>query len=188
MTTREEWLNAAAVRLNAMIAEKTEMTPAKRVLVSCGWPRRERGGKVLGTCTPKKFGSGVQHIFITPRLSKASDVLHVLLHELVHAADDCASQHGRPFAKAVKALGLEGKPTATVPGKALRAELAALAKDLGPYPHKQITPLDGEKKQTTRMLKVECPGCGCLVRMTRTWLEEVGAPTCACGSQMEEAA
>lgn len=187
MTTREEWLNAAAVRLNEMIEERTALKPPKKVLVSCGWPRKERGGKVLGTCTPKNAGGGVHHIFITPRLSKAGEVLAVLLHELVHAADDCEHQHKGPFVKAVRALGLEGKPTATVPGKALKAELAALAKDLGPYPHKALSPLD-VPTQSTRMLKVECERCGCIARMTRKWLEEVGAPTCACGGNMEEAA
>ena len=39
-------------------------------------------------------------------------------------------------------------------------------------------------KQTTRMLKVECPACGCIIRMTSKWLEEVGTPTCGCGTRM----
>ena len=44
----------------------------------------------------------------------------------------------------------------------------------------------GRKKQTTRMLKVTCAACGCIARMARQWLDEVGAPTCACGGDMAE--
>lgn len=42
------------------------------------------------------------------------------------------------------------------------------------------------KKQTTRMLKVQCPACGYLARVTRKWLEEAGTPTCPCGERMVE--
>jgi hypothetical protein len=35
------------------------------------------------------------------------------------------------------------------------------------------------------LLKVTCE-CGCVVRMTRKWLDEVGPPTCGCGTAMVE--
>ena len=189
MTTREEWLTEAADRLNDWIEAETDLTPSSRILVSTGWPRRDRGGKVIGQCFPKKVSQGVHHIFISPTQSGAVGVLAVLLHELVHAADDCEHRHAGPFVKAIRALGLEGKPTATVPGKDLKKRLADLGKELGPYPHTVLTPGDygPAKPQTTRMLKVECPACGCVARLTRKWLDEVGAPTCGCGAaQMEE--
>lgn len=186
--TREEWLNKAVVRLNEMIAEKTELKPSKKVLVSVGFPQNDRKGAIIGQCWPTSTGSGKHHIFITPREGRAVEVLDTLLHELVHAADNCENQHKGPFVKAVRALGLEGKPTATFAGKELRKELKAIAAELGKYPHTRLSPLDVVPKQTTRMLKVECPECGCVVRMTRKWLDEAGAPTCACGNQMEESA
>lgn len=40
------------------------------------------------------------------------------------------------------------------------------------------------RKQTTRLCKVKCRDCGCLLRMTRTWIERVGLPTCGCGGRM----
>jgi hypothetical protein len=36
-------------------------------------------------------------------------------------------------------------------------------------------------KQTVRMIRVACKSCGCICRMTRAWLERVGAPSCGCG-------
>lgn len=185
--TREEWLNEAADRLNDLIEPTTGLKPSSNILVSCGWPRRDRGGKVIGQCWNKSSGTGKHHIFISPTLSSPAAVLPTLLHELIHAADDCKSQHKGAFRRAWKALGFEGKPTESTPGKELRATLKALAADLGPYPHSTLNPAASEKKQSTRMLKVECPRCGCVVRMTRKWIEEAGTPTCACGEQMEEA-
>lgn len=187
MTTREEWLNSAAVRLNEMIGEKTALKPSKKVLVSTGWPRRDRGGKVIGQCFIKAASNGTHHIFISPLLGTADEVLHVLLHELIHAADDCQSKHGGAFTRAARACGLEGKPTATVAGAELGKELKVLAKELGKYPHSKLSAAELPKPQTTRMLLCECIECGCKVRMTRKWLDEAGAPTCGCGARMEEA-
>lgn len=196
--TREEWLNAAADRLNDMIAEKTALTPASRVLISCGFPRRDKGGQVIGQCFPKKLSQGVHHLFISPTQSDRVRVLDILLHELVHAADDCAQERGGhakahrgDFVKAIRALGLEGKPTATVAGKALKVELQAIVKDLGAYPHTVLTTGDygPAKPQSTRMLKIECPAtksCGFICRSTRTQIDKVGTPTCACGRRMRE--
>lgn len=185
--TREEWLVAAAERLTDMIAERTELKPSPAILVSCGWPRRDRGGQVIGQCYNRasSIGADKHQVFISPTLPSAAAVLPVLLHELIHAADDCESGHKGAFRRAWKALGFTGKPTCSVPGKELKAELRALAGELGPYPHTRLDPAKMDKPQTTRMLKVECPDCGCIVRMTRKWLDNSGTPQCGCGSPME---
>lgn len=36
----------------------------------------------------------------------------------------------------------------------------------------------------SRMLKVECPRCGCVVRMARSWMSRAGMPACGCGARM----
>jgi hypothetical protein len=189
--SREAWLTEAADRLNDLIGEKTDLEPSKRILVSMGWPRRDRGGKVIGQCYPSKTSMGVNHIFITPTLSAPTRILDVLLHELVHAADDCQNAHKGPFTRAIRALGLEGKPTATTAGKELTVALKALVKELGPYPHSVLTAGDygPAKPQKTRMLKIECPAtsaCGFICRATRSQIDAVGLPTCACGRKMKE--
>ena len=33
--------------------------------------------------------------------------------------------------------------------------------------------------------RVECPDCGCIVRMTEKWIDDAGLPTCGCGAKME---
>ena len=63
-----------------------------------------------------------------------------LLHELIHAADDCASGHKGAFAEAATRLGFEGPMTRTPPGVELTAEVITLAEALGPFPHARLDP------------------------------------------------
>jgi hypothetical protein len=40
-----------------------------------------------------------------------------------------------------------------------------------------------KRATTCRLRKVQCDRCGCVCRMTRSWMER-GLPTCGCGGQM----
>lgn len=40
------------------------------------------------------------------------------------------------------------------------------------------------RKQTNRQRKIECPMCGCIIRMSRSAMQKHGVPTCACGEPM----
>ena len=182
--TREEWLVAAVAALTPLFEELGETVPAVRV--SVGWPGGNgRKNSVIGQCWATGASADkVAQLFISPVLDDAVRVLDVLTHELVHAVDDCQSGHKGRFAKIAKALGLEGKMTATVAGEDLKAKLEGIVGELGEYPHAALANAqgaDGPKKQTTRMMKVECAeGSGYKARMTRQWLEEFGAPICPC--------
>ncbi|MCZ9884611.1 SprT-like domain-containing protein [Arthrobacter sp. B2a2-09] len=183
--TREEWLVASVEALTPLFEELGETVPAVRV--SVGWPGGNgRKNSVIGQCWSTKVAAdSVSQLFISPVLDDAVRVLDVLAHELIHAIDDCASGHKGRFAKIAKALGLTGKMTATVAGDDLKAKLEEIAAELGEYPHAAISSgaqgADGPKKQTTRMMKVECAdGSGYKARMTRQWLADFGAPICPC--------
>lgn len=188
-STREEWLTAAIELLAPLYAEVGESLPTVRV--SVGWPGGSgRNNSVIGQCwATAASGDSVSQIFISPVLDDAVRVLDVLAHELIHALDDNESGHKGRFAKVAKGIGLTGKMTATVAGAELEARLQGLAVELGAYPHSAISPAVGVKKQTTRMLKVECSeGSGYVARMTRKWLEEFGAPFCPCHSERMDVA
>ena len=190
--TREEWLLAAAAELSTIFESVGETLPAIRV--SVGWPGgRGKKGNVIGQCWAASAATdNVAQIFVSPTLDDAHRVLDVLAHELVHAVDDCQSGHKGRFAKIAKAIGLTGKMTETVAGDDLKAELAGILDRIGAYPHAALAKgadgAEGPKTQTTRMLKVECAASGYVVRMTRKWLDEYGAPKCPChDEQMIEA-
>lgn len=185
-TARETWLIAAVEALAPLFAEAGAEIPSVRV--SVGWPGGSSRSRnhAIGQCwATGASADGVAQLFISPVLDDAVRVLDVLAHELVHAVDNCKSGHKGAFAKLAKAIGLEGKMTATVAGETLKAHLGLVAEKLGAYPHAALVAggegAEGPKKQGTRMLKVTCAeGSGYKVRMTRQWIDEVGLPLCPC--------
>lgn len=187
VSTREAWLLAGVAALAPIFEEAGETLPAVRV--SVGFPGgRGKKGNVIGQCWATSASEDeVAQVFIHPSLTDVVVILATLAHEIVHAVDDCASGHRGRFAKIAKAIGLEGPMTATHAGETLKARLEEIARDLGDFPHAALIAggaSSGPKKQTTRMLKVECPADGYIVRTTAKWLE-VGLPSCPCGETME---
>lgn len=194
--TREQWLEAAVTKLRPLFAEIDVDLPAVRV--SVGWPSKggtRSKGKVIGQCWKSTVATdGIPQLFISPILGgdamEDAKLIGVLCHELIHAWDDCESGHRGAFAKTAKALGLEGKMTATTVGDDLLRRITEIQRELGAYPHAALRFEEMEKvagKQTTRMLKCECPEHGYIVRTTAKWLDELGAPRCPCGQEMEPA-
>jgi hypothetical protein len=185
--TREQWLQAATDKLRPMFSEVGAELP-KNIRVSCGWPTKRAlagnsGLRAIGqafasSCSTEKL----REVFISPCIAHAPTVLATLVHELVHAQDDCKNGHKAPFRRVAVALGLEGKMTATFAGSELAGKLSAIAAEIGDYPHAPLD-LSNLKKQSTRMIKVECPECGYTVRTTAKWIE-IGLPTCVCGEEM----
>lgn len=140
--SREEWLRQATLRLLPLMAEVDLALDPSTVPVSVGFPKIPHGkGKAIGVCHVAgacPTDDRLKPVFICPTLADAvMDVLPTLLHELVHAALPARTGHKAPFAKAVSALGLAGKPTATFleVESPLYGRLKAIADDLGPYPH-----------------------------------------------------
>ena len=207
--TREEWLHKAIDALRPKFEAIGFPIPEKiHVSVGFGYGAKRESGKILGQCwATRASDDNVNHIFISPEMNDSARVLDVLVHELVHAADDCKNGHTGDFAKAAKALGLTGKMTATVASPELAEEMKALAESLGAYSHAVLFPAgkplppqapepgaapspevpkihSGPKKQGTRMLKLVAPCCGYTVRTTAKWLE-VGMPSCPHGEKMQ---
>lgn len=185
---REAWLHKALGLLRKEFAKVGVRLPEK-IQISCSWPSTTPR-KRIGECwTQAASVDAVFQIFISPLLGRKQTlcVLETLTHELCHTID---VTHKALFQKTCKAIGLVPAPkwTATGADKALAKRLNALGTQLGPYPHGQMT-LKDKKKQTTRLLKLECEKCGCVVRVTRQWLDEyAGVPwPCPCkGTMMEE--
>lgn len=186
--TREGWLDRAVESLREHVFEpQGEHVPPVRV--SVGWPKGGRGNKTIGQCWAAQAASDeVSQVFISPVLDNVAEVLETLVHELVHAVDNCESGHRGEFKRIATAVGLEGKMTSTHAGAELLSTLMMVSEEVGPYPHAALTPaLSGVRKQGTRMLKLECPEDGYIVRTTQKWLD-IGVPTCPCGTLMEQEA
>jgi len=195
-TNRESWLAAATEALRPAFAKAGFPIP-DAVRVSCGFPSRgglrgRSGSVVLGECWGHQHAAdNAPQIFISPAQADTMSVAAILAHELAHAATPGA-KHGPRFVKAVRALGLEGKATATVAGPAFRELWERVGSDLGEYPHAALDARAGIKKQTTRLIKGTCNTCEMdgtpyFVRLSRAAIESHGFPICPrCETPMEE--
>ena len=206
--TREGWLHQAIEAFRPRFVEIGLPLPDKlHVSVGFGYGSRAETKFILGQCWARRASAdGVNHIFLGPQEGDPAAMLVSLLHELIHAADDCASGHKGTFAEAATRLGFEGPMTQTPPGLELTAEVIPLAEALGPFPHGKLNPTmasprasppgaspapdpggkihSGPGKQGTRMIKLTAAGCcGYTVRTTQKWLE-LGDPQCPHGQPM----
>lgn len=177
--TREEWLSVFVQYLRPVFAAAGSPLPEK-IRISCAFPVRSR--TAIGQILSRRLSSdGTREIFISPVLSEAARVCDVVIHELVHAALPEGSGHGAKFRRLALKLGLVGKMTATIAGEKLRAWLDNIIPVyLGSYPHSKVISFDTGKKQTTRLIKLQCPACEMIIRATRQALAESGAPFCGC--------
>lgn len=192
--TREAWL-LSAVELLIPLLEQAGATNVRSLdlSVSVGFPSKSVRKRIGEHWHAESSSDGkMHHMFISPLLDDPIQVLGVLAHELIHADDNGESQHGGHFRRVALALGLEGKMTATVVGDNLTVLLGDILKELGEYPHIKLN-LGDQKKQTTRMIKVECQDTECpyldsngghyVLRLTKKWAE-IGLPSCPCGTEM----
>lgn len=137
--TRETWLLAAVGKLVPLLKKHGVKMPEKHA-VSCGFPKTRV--KAIGQCFgPTCTKDETVHMFVCPSLQKATRVLDTLLHEMIHAAVGCGCGHRGKFRIIAKAVGLEGKMTATgvSEGSPLMKTLEKVVESLGDYPHSAIT-------------------------------------------------
>jgi len=190
--SRERWLENAVTAVTPLFEEIGIELP--KVRVSVGWP--SKGGmsknKTIGQCWKTTVATdNISQIFISPVLGETTlKVLATLVHELIHAWDDCKSGHKGEFARAAKSIGLQGPMTATevAADSELGIKLNKLIEALGVFRHTAlvVSEMDKQRKpQTTRMIKLVTPGCcDYTVRTTQKWINE-GLPKCPHDVEME---
>lgn len=179
--TREEWLNACIAIMRESLFKPAGYELPDTARVSVGWTNKR---KAIGECWSSTASkAGYREIFISPALDDALEVAAVLAHECGHATLPDKVGHRKPFAKLVDAIGLIGKPTATMAGPGFMKWFRDSCEDqLGAYPHKGMMRGMGLKKQTTRLIKIACPACAdmgepYILRASATTIER-GLPIC----------
>lgn len=184
--TREQWISESIGSLRSDFEDIGHTLPDV-IRATVGWTSKGLRSKRIGECWyPAAVGDGVPELFITPTITDGARVLDILAHELTHVVAGPDAQHGPEFKRIATAIGLTGRMTATVAGPEFELRAGEILDVLGPYPHPGITPGVGgttHKKQSTRMLKLECPACGYVARTSQKWID-YGLPTCPCGVDM----
>lgn len=176
---RQTWLETCLAALRKHFAKHGfEVPDSTRVSIGFGYGRAE---KIAGQCwAPESSSDKHCEIFISPSSRDAKDIIGTLAHELCHAVDGNKNGHKGAFKRIALAIGLTGKMSSTVNGELMQAFAKEFIKKNGSYPAGSLSKLKGPgKKQTTRLLKCECPHCGYTVRTTKKWLDELGPPRCA---------
>tara|TARA_R110002167_G_scaffold55161_2_gene156951 strand:- start:927 stop:1514 length:588 start_codon:yes stop_codon:yes gene_type:complete len=191
--TRELYLQIAVSHIRDYCNQKGVTVPA--VEVSCSWALRGRAAnkKIGGTCFPKCASTGnINQITISPMLDCSVEVIDTLIHECIHAVDDCASGHGKIFRSNCIAVGMDGskKMTSACAGDDLKTIIKGwIETDLGEYPHDKMTITS--KPQSTRNMKMVCENetCNFSFRTSRKNINNITDYNCltGCGGELQEA-
>ncbi len=189
--TREAWLNSFVQAARPVFSNAGYPLPDK-IRVSVGFTSTGARGKAIGECwSDIASEDGYFEIFIRPNANTDARIADILTHELIHAAVGLEAKHGPVFKAAMAALGLEGKATATVAGEAWYVWALPILSDLGAMPYGVLN--DGlssaKPKQKTNLLKVECPDCGFIARVTRKHIDPhayLACPVPDCGGHLIE--
>jgi hypothetical protein len=110
-------------------------------------------------------------------------VADILLHEMIHTMVPLDGHKGG-FRDIAHSIGLLSPMTSTTASPALKERIESqVVKVLGRYPHKGVKLVPrGKRGKGSRLLKCECPSCGCIIRLTRKWVNEAdGSITCPIG-------
>ena len=178
--TREDWLNAFIEASRDQFAAASAPLPLN-VRVSVGFTSKGFKGKSIGECwSDMASDDGHFEIFIKPTLNDVARVCDVLTHELIHAAVGLDKGHGPVFKRVAASLGLEGKATATIAGKAWFSWALPIIEALGPMPYAAITggASSGRPKQKAYLVKVQCPVCDWTARVTAKHIDPHGHLNC----------
>ena len=175
-TTRELWLQNAVDLVSPIFKNKGYTIP--KVQVSCGFPSTGNKSKHVGQCWGKSStNDGTNQLFISPVLDEPVQVLDTLVHELVHAVDDCMHHHGPEFKKIATDVGLQGLMREASAGPPLLEQLTTISRQLGKYPHSKINLAHSSSKKTGPRPRAKCKKCGYEVTPLKKWLH-MGPPLC----------
>jgi hypothetical protein len=177
--TREEWLNTILHKNVAPLLARHGATVPKDCKVSVGFPGGGSARKRIGECWPRNRSSiKVNEIFLNPSVKDAKRLVDILIHEAIHASDDCASGHKGHFMRVAKSVGFEGKMTATTAGPELSKWIDVQIASMPKFEYGSLD-LSGRKRQTTRMVKHECVPCGAVWRAAAKWGDSECCPFCS---------
>lgn len=174
---RIKWIEKAYAVLRVEFIQKAP----ERITITAGFPSSKRKS-AIGECFLKyiKMKHDRHQHLITIHFRQFRDpieVLHVLLHEMIHACG--IKGHRKEFSQAAKRVGLVKPWTATTPSGYLKELLGDVVQKLGPLPDgwgkEEIIDMDmpdPSKTQTTRLRKYTCV-CGVKVRVASDYFRAI---------------
>ena len=161
---KEQWLMIAYKKYIVPVFKSKGFTQMPSLNI--GVTINTRNKKMLGACYDKKhMDDKTFPIMIQYKLHNRDAVLHVFIHEIIHAVVGLGAGHGKKFADACKLLGLKGtqskRSKCTYTATTMNDEFKTLYKgvyDMPEYPHKEF---NVDVKPTKKLWRLVCSnGCG----------------------------
>jgi hypothetical protein len=189
--TREQWINAFITAARPVFAEAGYPIPMN-VRAGVGFPSTGWRSKTIGECIfPEASSDNHFEIFLNPTVKgdkhlPDARLADVLTHELIHAAANTKG-HRKAFETPARLLGLDGQLTATYGGSGWLNWAGPILQELGPMPYGNIVPSAARKTVKTWGIKLDCPDCGWLARVSAKHINAhayLTCPTPDCGGIM----
>lgn len=127
--TRAEWLRLAIRDLRPLF-DGLEARPNSKTVVRAEQVEGSKDNEI-GWCWTF---DGHSFIGVSPEACDGTEVLAILLHELIHSAVGPMTGHNGAFRRVWRQVGFEGLPTEVSCSEELAAVLQSIARRLGPYP------------------------------------------------------
>ncbi|HCF6730452.1 TPA: hypothetical protein NII60_000284 [Pseudomonas aeruginosa] len=135
---REAWLNAMAERMSPLFLELG--APLQPYRISIGFTSAgQRGNVGAEVWHSSASADGTYEILISPGTDDSMQVSAYLAHELCHIAAGIKEGHKGPFVKLMKAIGMTGPFTCSVPTRQFEEWVQPFIDELGPLPHGKLT-------------------------------------------------
>ena len=191
MTTREDWLMQASKLIETQILSPQGASMPEKYDIGVGFPSVT---KAIGQAWSKdaSVDENTYHILIAPTLGNKDiiNMLQVLLHEMIHCSVGIDQKHGGEFKRVARAVGLEGRLTATYvsEGSDLYNQLKSVSEQVGwEYPHQEIVlkPKETKPRAKNFVQLVSPNNPEYIVKMKKDIYEAMGAPVDPEGDEME---
>lgn len=161
---REGWFTAVAEQLMPLICEAAGRDTPPSIRIGCGFTSRGVKSRAIGECWGDgNSEDGHSEIFIRPNDADPISVAATVAHEVAHAVCGIHAKHGPAFESVIRAIGLEGKPTATYAGEAFAALVKPMIAKAGPYPHSSLNDMTNGKAQQIhpKLINLRCANEDC---------------------------
>jgi len=169
------WFTRAMSEVRNLFSSHGYTVP--EVQVTFGFTSKGLRSSTIGECWATRVSdSKINHIFISPTIVDSEEILSTLIHECIHAIDDCQHGHGKEFKSIALKIGFKGPMRSTPPGPELKDRISKMIKKIGTYDAPRITVSHKPRinKQPTR---ARCSECGYTVSVLSDFVHQ-GPPIC----------
>jgi hypothetical protein len=184
---RENWLNGFIEGARPQF-DKAGYPLPPNVRVSIGLPLAGYRSKSVGEiCFPETSADGHYEIFINPKVSEGDATMAAILTRLLMYAATGSHGHQGAFKALAAALGMQGPLQTCTGGPDWFGWAAPILEELGPMDFAPLTVIKPRKVQTTWGIKVHCPDCGWLARVSAKHItahDYLNCPAPTCGGIM----